>query len=205
MQKLALPRSQSSRSSTCRPQVQLLLAPVPGVHSSHLTLPGMQAHSTSPAALRSTQDLISRFQLLSAYDRYVRPHIVPFPSDGSLLSASTPAPSGFDGNPSQPSIASRVGNKGKEKEPDGGVPATPDGAASGAAAGDDDDEDGEKGSKKKKNSYRHLIKGVPGALSPASILVQTNDNRRQAFDKERRLLAAVDACTFEAKDRHRQI
>lgn len=33
-----------------------------------------------------------------------------------------------------------------------------------ADAQDGDDEDGGKGDKKKKNSYKHLIKGVPGAL-----------------------------------------
>jgi hypothetical protein len=30
--------------------------------------------------------------------------------------------------------------------------------------GDDDDVAGGKGEKKKKNTYRHLIKGIPGAL-----------------------------------------
>lgn len=56
--------------------------------------------------------------------------------------------------------------------------------------GDDDDGPGGKGEKKKKNSYKHLIKGVPGALmkflfSFFSILIQLS---RETLIQERRLL-----------------
>ena len=36
--------------------------------------------------------------------------------------------------------------------------------------GDDDDAAGGKGEKKKKNTYKHLIKGIPGALLPVPSL-----------------------------------
>lgn len=55
-------------------------------------------------------------------------------------------------------------DKGKGKE----VPVTPSAALTPGGGdggdGDGDDEDG-KGDKKKKNSYKHLIKGIPGKLS----------------------------------------
>ncbi|CAK5268501.1 unnamed protein product [Mycena citricolor] len=86
--------------------------------------------------LASTQDLLARFQLIPAYDKYVRG-----------------AAEDFADAPDK--------GKGKARELNGSpVPQTP---------GDQepDDEDGglAKGEKKKKNSYKHLIKGVPGRHS----------------------------------------
>jgi hypothetical protein len=94
------------------------------------------AHPQPPAYLTSTQDLLARFQLLPAYDKYVRPYVAPVDH-------------GHD-HPPTPGATDK--GKGKEKE---FAMATPD---------DGQDGDEEDGGKKKKNSYKHLIKGVPGAL-----------------------------------------
>ncbi|OSX59093.1 hypothetical protein POSPLADRAFT_1101792, partial [Postia placenta MAD-698-R-SB12] len=88
--------------------------------------------------LASTQDLISRFQLLPAYNKYVRPYAPPV------------------GQPSIPNVADK--GKGKEKEA-----SPPPGATPGAGA--DGEEEVGKGEKKWKNTYRSLIKGIPGKHS----------------------------------------
>ncbi|KAI0749969.1 hypothetical protein C8Q80DRAFT_658344 [Daedaleopsis nitida] len=91
-----------------------------------------------PPYFRSTEDLLVRFQLLGAYDKYVRP----FASPVAQASAT---------------------DKGKAKEVLPLPPSSP--AALGAAAGDEaDDDEGGKGEKKHKN-YKHLIKAVPGKHS----------------------------------------
>ncbi|EIW83951.1 hypothetical protein CONPUDRAFT_80442, partial [Coniophora puteana RWD-64-598 SS2] len=84
-----------------------------------------------PTHLRSTHDLITRFNLLAAYDKYVRQP----PASGTGASDEATADKG----------------KGRAPSPTPGP---------GAAA--EDERDGEK---KKKNTYRHLIKGVPGKHS----------------------------------------
>jgi hypothetical protein len=70
--------------------------------------------------------------------------------------------------------------------------ATPD-------EGQDGDE--EDGGKKKKNSYKHLIKGVPGELS-ASFLPRTKGHShlspRKTLNEERRLLDDNNASPPEA-------
>ncbi|TFY55827.1 hypothetical protein EVJ58_g7998 [Rhodofomes roseus] len=86
--------------------------------------------------LSSTQDLITRFQLLPAYDKYVRPYAPPV---GQQLSAA---------------------DKGKGREREMSVPL---GATPGAVL-DGDEDDGE-GKKKAKNTYKQLIKGIPGKHS----------------------------------------
>lgn len=95
------------------------------------------AHPQPPAYLASTQDLLARFQLLPAYDKYVRPYVAPVDNGHD----HPPTPGGTDKG------------KGKEKE---FATATPD---------DGQDGDDEDGGKKKKNSYKHLIKGIPGKHS----------------------------------------
>ncbi|KAJ7678851.1 hypothetical protein DFH06DRAFT_1265711 [Mycena polygramma] len=86
-----------------------------------------------PPRLASTHDLLARFHLLPAYDKYVRP-----PPDDP---------------PEQQ-------DNGKGKARESPAPQTP------GADHDPDDDDGQgKGEKKKKNSYKHLIKGVPGKHS----------------------------------------
>ncbi|PIL32203.1 hypothetical protein GSI_05448 [Ganoderma sinense ZZ0214-1] len=93
-----------------------------------------------PPYLRSTEDLIKRFDLLPAYDKYVRPFAPPV---------------------GQPSAT----DKGKGKEIVArDAPASSPAAPTPAAANDGDDEDGAKGEKKFKN-YKHLIKSVPGKHS----------------------------------------
>lgn len=132
--------------------------------------------STGPSRRRvlfeSTQDLISRFDLLPAYDKYVRPYIHQMGSLPEALSNHTPAdatlPSAL--RSSSPSAL----DKGKGKEVPVGTPRTPFIVTTPAAAdggdGDDGEEDGAKGEKKKKNGYRHLIKGIPGAQSAKKYL-----------------------------------
>ena len=115
--------------------------------------------------LASTQDLILRLQLLPAYDKYVRPHIVPqgtsnLPDassssnlnlDGVNTAMNTPAASGF--------VLPGHVDKGKGRE----VPM-PEGDVEMQDGHDGDDEEG-KGEKKKKNNYKHLIKGIPGKFA----------------------------------------
>jgi hypothetical protein len=82
----------------------------------------------------STEDLISRFQLLPAYDKYVRPFVDSSEQDGSA-------------------------DKGKGKERD----LSPSPEPISALGNDPEDDDNDK--KKKRNSYRHLIKGIPGTFT----------------------------------------
>ncbi|KAH8981566.1 hypothetical protein EDB86DRAFT_3066613 [Lactarius hatsudake] len=98
------------------------------LNSSFFLLPSDSPRS--PQLLDSTQDLISRFHLLSAYDKFVRPFIAQEHDPSTAHLPTTPA-------------AAPSSDKGKGKEHD------------------DEGRDG----KKKKNTYRHLIKGVPGKHS----------------------------------------
>nr|GAT60714.1 predicted protein [Mycena chlorophos] len=91
-----------------------------------------------PPRLASTDDLLTRFRLLPAYDKYVR-----------------------DEAHQQSDQQDNGKGKGREQPPSP-APQTP-----GGPDHDPDDDDGAqaKGEKKKKNSYKHLIKGVPGKHS----------------------------------------
>ncbi|KAI0249809.1 hypothetical protein BJV78DRAFT_627979 [Lactifluus subvellereus] len=103
-----------------------------------------------PQILESTQDLISRFHLLTAYDKFVRPFVT----------------QDHDSNPTHPPTTPAVAfspDKGKGRERDPGTPTIASAATPGTHHDPDDDE-GRDG-KKKKNTYRHLIKGVPGKHS----------------------------------------
>ncbi|KAL4251347.1 Mediator of RNA polymerase II transcription subunit 19 [Abortiporus biennis] len=95
----------------------------------------------------STDDLISRFNLLPAYDRYVRPFINP-QQGGAQVPTTGPADKG----------------KGKEVPPkDVSTPsAVP---IVGGGHDGEDEEGGGKGEKKWRNNYKHLIKGIPGKHS----------------------------------------
>ncbi|KAI8969872.1 hypothetical protein BD414DRAFT_427806 [Trametes punicea] len=120
-------------------------------HPSHRSPPRTNAlagPSMSRSYFSSTQDLLSRFQLLPSYDKYVRPFASPV---GSSSQATT-------------SSAKEKG-KGKEKEipPRDVAPSSP--AAHTPGAGHEgEEEEGGKGEKKYKY-YRHLIKGIPGKHS----------------------------------------
>ncbi|KAJ6576520.1 hypothetical protein DFH09DRAFT_1361462 [Mycena vulgaris] len=96
-----------------------------------------QGPSPKPAPrLASTHDLLARFHLLASYDKYVRPPLEDGPDTGK-------------------------GKAREQQQPhDSPAPQTP-----GAADDPDDDETGPKGEKKKKNSYKHLIKDIPGKHS----------------------------------------
>ncbi|KIY64175.1 hypothetical protein CYLTODRAFT_493339 [Cylindrobasidium torrendii FP15055 ss-10] len=93
-----------------------------------------------PIFFRSTEDLISKFHLFDAYDKYVKNE------------------EQDDAEPSSPT-ADKGKGKAKEKDSLAVPPHTP-----APAAGDPDDDEG--GAKDKiKKSYKHLIKGVPGKHS----------------------------------------
>ncbi|KAJ7227228.1 hypothetical protein GGX14DRAFT_418740 [Mycena pura] len=89
-----------------------------------------------PPPIASTYDLLARFQLLPAYDKYVRSFV-------------------DDHHDTQDN------GKGKAREQNASpTPQTP-----GDQDPDDDDPAQTKGEKKKKNTYKHLIKGIPGKHS----------------------------------------
>ncbi|PCH42580.1 hypothetical protein WOLCODRAFT_132443 [Wolfiporia cocos MD-104 SS10] len=88
-----------------------------------------------PPYLTSTQDLISRLNLLPAYNKYVRPYALPVGQ--------------------QPPASAMGTDKGKGKEKD---------MSEGAVPGDGEEEEG-KGEKRLRGSYRQLIKGIPGKHS----------------------------------------
>ncbi|KAG6862568.1 hypothetical protein C0995_000116 [Termitomyces sp. Mi166 len=116
--------------------------------TSHLFLPPPPLPRTQPTYLHSTQDLLGRFHLLSAYDKYVRPFALPTETSQDqpgIVPVTPGANGGLD--------------KGKGKETEGG-PVTPV-----VHEGDGGDDEGGKGDKKQKNNYKHLIKGIPGKHS----------------------------------------
>ncbi|KAK0469667.1 uncharacterized protein EV420DRAFT_55767 [Desarmillaria tabescens] len=133
--------------------------PPPSISSpGPLFLPPPAQYPPAPALFTSTEDLISHFYLLDAYDKYVRPFIS---SDDQGAANAPPTPS-----ISHPLTPGGHLDKGKGKEvavnsPLALAPQTP--AAD--PQDPDDDDPGGKGEKKKKNNYKHLIKGTPGKHS----------------------------------------
>ena len=121
--------------------------PCPFLIIFHFSLIFPSASTRPTQLLESTQDLISRFHLLTAYDKFVRPLIAQEHEPNTAHLPTTPA---------IPSLS----DKGKGKERDPGTPTIASAATPGTHHDPDDDE-GRDG-KKKKNTYRHLIKGVPG-------------------------------------------
>ncbi|KAI0059214.1 hypothetical protein BV25DRAFT_1809491, partial [Artomyces pyxidatus] len=110
-----------------------------------------QAPPHPPPLIQSTQDLITRFNLLPAYDKFVRP--LNGPAEESTNHPPTPG--------TTPIATTFDKGKGKERDPE--TPGVASATTPGAPA-DGDDDDGKDG-KKKKNTYRHLIKGIPGRHS----------------------------------------
>ncbi|KAF8656267.1 hypothetical protein AX16_002703 [Volvariella volvacea WC 439] len=106
--------------------------------------------------LASTQDLLQRFQLLPAYDKYVRPFAAPAETGLDQGLAST-----------QTAHYSVAMDKGKGKEvASGGLGGTQGVGVAGVGEGEDDEgPQAGKGDKKRKNNYKHLIKGIPGKHS----------------------------------------
>lgn len=100
--------------------------------------------------LASTQDLLSRLQLLPAYDKYVRPSL-----DGSLGAIDGAGNINAQSLGTTPNPMSHFDKgKGREVPVHGGDVDMHD-------PNDAEEEDG-KGDKKKRNSYKHLIGGIPG-------------------------------------------
>ncbi|PSR88731.1 hypothetical protein PHLCEN_2v5082 [Hermanssonia centrifuga] len=114
-------------------------------------LPPLPGHTSRRAYFTSTQDLLAQFQLLPAYDKYVRPYATPVGiADTGQFAATTTIDKG----------------KGKEKEILALDPSSPTAGQTPGGPNDGDDDDGQgKGEKKWKNNYKHLIKGVPGKHS----------------------------------------
>ncbi|CAA7267106.1 unnamed protein product [Cyclocybe aegerita] len=106
--------------------------------------------------LHSTQDLLARFNLLPAYQKYVSSPLGILGESGlgdahAGQTAATP-------------------DKGKGRDMGTGLGGAPTPAAGDvdmvdAHDADDDDAAGGKGEKKRKNTYKHLIQGVPGRHS----------------------------------------
>jgi hypothetical protein len=120
----------------------------------------------------STQELLSRFHLLSAYDKYVRPYSLPVNAENGIQEATL-------------SFVDK--GKGKEKE----VPlldvASPAPQTPGAGADGDDEEGNGKGEKKWKTNYRHMVKGIPGAFCLVALRAHVQPSvmyTRQAFHEE---------------------
>ncbi|GLB40408.1 putative alcohol dehydrogenase GroES-like domain [Lyophyllum shimeji] len=137
-----------STNAIAGPSTSRSSPPAHASSTSQLFLPPPAPPKTHTTHLSSTQDLLTRFHLLSAYDKYVRP-------------SAAPADTGLDQVRPSPVTPGATGllDKGKGKEVEG-MPVTP-----GAGDGDGDDDDGGKGEKKKRNNYKHLIKGIPGKHS----------------------------------------
>lgn len=105
--------------------------------------------------LASTQDLLSRLQLLPAYDKYVRP---PQSSLDGPLDVKPNLNGGGNTNTQLPNPMSPLIDKGKGRE----VPVR--GGDVDMHDPNDGDED-DVGGKKKRNNYKHLIRGIPGKHS----------------------------------------
>ncbi|KAF5391672.1 hypothetical protein D9757_002379 [Collybiopsis confluens] len=143
------------RNSSPHPDSPSRHIAVPDSHFEPISLflPPTEGHPPFPAYIQSTQDLLGQFHLHEAYDTYVRP-FVNTPQDPAAANAiaTSPTTSGANG-------AGVDKGKGKEIVPPS-IAQTP-----AQDAQDPDDDEGGKGEKKKKNSYKHLIKGVPGKHS----------------------------------------
>ncbi|KAK7463585.1 hypothetical protein VKT23_006931 [Stygiomarasmius scandens] len=115
------------------------------------------------AYIKSTNDLLGQFHLHEAYNQYVTPFYATTGEAGGTgmgeMGANGPA------SPTTPGPGAVDKGKGREIPVPGSTPAAH--AQTPAADGQDgdDEEGGGKGEKKKKNSYKHLIKGVPGKHS----------------------------------------
>jgi len=151
------PRTLRPSSSFPRLVSPLHLPPYPAdILLLHTAPPPPKQH------LASTQDLLARFHLLPAYDRYVRPFTLPGDDPALQQQPDDPSLSGLASTPATGSAGHVDKGKGRERDSAVATPAEADPADGGDA--DDDDVPGAKGEKKKKNTYRHLIKGIPGVF-----------------------------------------
>ena len=121
---------------------------------------------------KSTEDLLSKFQLLSAYDSYVCPFLPP--------EEMSP-------------------DKGKGKQRD--MSPTPDPHSMHINDPDDD----ELGRRKKKNSYKHLIKGIPGSMTscvPFQLVTFAYSSHRKTLNQKGRLFDHYHASSTKATYQH---
>ncbi|THH03736.1 hypothetical protein EW145_g6044 [Phellinidium pouzarii] len=179
------PRANAQAGPSSLPDVPAIFLPPPGqLHIPSCIIPVADIFFLilftilsvfSPGPLRrkplfdSTQDLITRFQLLPSYDKYVRPHVHPS-GNGAQHSTQTPANASVSmPGPHHTVPTPGAVDKGKGREIPTVTPHTPLGAPTPTGAdggdGDDGEEDGGKGDRKQKNSYKHLIKEIPGKHS----------------------------------------
>ncbi|KAH7868109.1 uncharacterized protein C8R40DRAFT_1178222 [Lentinula edodes] len=155
--------SSTPRSSPSHPTSSANPSNTPRTHADQpsqlfFPTPGLQQ---LPAYIQSTQDLLRKLHLHDAYDKYVRlfnasSDDAPIPNDRNEAVSTSPPTTGQNGL-----MGASDKGKGKEVAP---APMAQTPAADGQD-GDDDNGPGGKGEKKKKNSYKHLIKGVPGKHS----------------------------------------
>ena len=134
----------------------LLFLPPPGIlfreHSTTFTYHDRRKGPPPPKQhLASTQDLLSRFNLLPAYNKYVRPSLLP---DSDPFNDGPP--------PSTPGVSAVPGTLSKVKVKAADIDL---------GDGGDGDDDDVKGEKKKKNTYKHLIKGIPGVFLIPFVLI----------------------------------
>lgn len=151
---------------------------------------------TAPAPpiqhLTSTQDLLLRLQLLPSYDKYVRPYVHPL---GTSHQSDTLLNTNVDSENSQTATGTvetpMTGHVDKGK---GRAVPIPGGDVEIHDAHDADEDDAVgKGEKKWKNSYKHLIKGIPGSFSAPVYSVRCGFElwltiySRKTFHQKRRL------------------
>ena len=146
-------------------------------HSNHswFQLSPCIGPSRPPPYFKSTEDLLSKFQLLSAYDSYVRPFLPPedIPSD-----------------------------KGKGKPRDMSPVLDPHPIHT------NDPDDDELDRRRKKNSYKHLIKGVPGSIASRAQFQRSTviySSHRETLDQKGRLSYYHHASTAKTTYQYRPI
>ncbi|KAF5367386.1 hypothetical protein D9758_003753 [Tetrapyrgos nigripes] len=117
--------------------------------------------------IKSTNDLLGQFQLHEAYNKYVTPFYATPGEGGSGVGGSGMGEMGADGpaSPTTPGPGGVDKGKGREIPISGSTPAAYPQTPAADGQDGDDEEGGGKGEKKKKNTYKHLIKGVPGKHS----------------------------------------
>jgi hypothetical protein len=155
-QRCCWPLLNSSQSSFFPPSTRSVSFPI-NVNWLSISLFPLLASPPPSLSIESTQDLISRFHLLTAYDKFVRPFISQEHDPHANHLPTTPAPA-----------VTPSADKGKGKERDPGTPTIASAATPGTH--DPDDDEGRDG-KKKKNTYRHLIRGIPGAWNRSHLFL----------------------------------
>jgi len=131
----------TDNNSEAGPSWSKALSQQPEASTSAMTIlpifPPPPPPSTNAPAFSAAQDLIGLFQLQTAYDKYVKPHVLPVDQWQTAQGGNTDK------------------GKGKEKEPE-----DVDMPMDAASPNDPSSTEGKK--RKKESSYRHLIRAVVG-------------------------------------------